>query len=473
MIQTKKSTVSLSQKLFASERNRMIRHSFNAGPFTTPLQNEMEIAYERQVHRFGRLLRLYANGDPAAENAIKMFGLKQWPLNAPPKWLTDSQDRAAARDVSRVISQVSRTPGIPENVASEFIHTMSDFPTLTLACVTRAFERLSDEGICADTCLDPVFFTRPAQPYCENKGKVGIMPIKAPPTAGCPDGDCGDEIGYWQFGEVTRGDFISYLYRDHIMWGWELSECMQYGGFTDEMISWILRIQEERRLEQRASLFANINGINDSIFNATHGNIILAQDDTPNPSITCEADAISVFERHAKTWAYHTDLDGLDVCVDRPLHFITADWDVFCAASKAQGAEVISKSRLEDPATGDCVYEIETNAAPCMPNMTVCYSRKLRRAMGNDSRADNAYFIVPEAGTGITDRSAFEEAAIQGFEQTQLAQKVNMWRDLSGRSLDRFGSDYQWNQEVMAVRGYGVGSIYPEYAFASKGTDAA
>lgn len=424
-------------------------------------------AYDAQLNRVAELMHAYKNNDYRAKMAVESYMRGIESFANPSELVASKGERAQAAAINKVVSEVGNMRGIPQPMAAEFLHTMRDFPTLTLACVNRAFRRLDEQGVCETDCLDEIFYNQGARGYCEKRGKLGLLPIKAPSGAGCPHGaeDCDCKPAFWEFGETTRGDFESYFYRDGVKWAWNLNQCSQYGGWDDSILGWILRITNDRRQHLRASVLGNSSGINTAIFNTESDNIIKGTDGTCNPSVSCIADAIYVLEAFSKQWAYHRDNDGFRVC-NRDLRIITLDRDTHCIFQKALEAEITETAELT-ALDGTCIKEVETTSSPCLQNMEVCYSSVMREVMGEN--ADGVFFIAPVAGNEM-DRNAFEEATIEGFENVQLFQKVPMWQTLGGRTVQSLGSDYCWNQEVMAVSSYGAGSSYPELAFASDGS---
>ena len=472
-ISSSRTQVSADLTQIAAESLFVRNDDWDSG-YDQPMGAEMQLAFELQIARTHELMNHYKRRNRQATNAVEAFVTKAMPFNDP-GLLTTQRDRKAAAEVVKIMRRVmnynrERSPGqpyLPEHIVAEFTHSVSDFQYLTLALVRRQLEQLSTRGICGDSCLDQVFADVGTVDYCERRGTFGIIPVESPNNAGCPHGeDCSDcAPTHYRFGEIERGFWSSDIYKDYVKWDWELRVCAQYGGWTDEVVRWMLRIQEERRLYQQASMLADENGYNTDIFKPEWGNIIEGANGVCNPSISCAADAVYILQNFDKQWAYHRTQDNLLVC-DRDFIFVTPDKDVECAVTRAQQSNIIEKSEVTDLA-GTCIGEVETDAPACLPRLTVCYDRYLREAMG-EAAAAGTFFIIPVTNG---DQDAFQRGAVRGFEQSVIARKASQFTTLSGRPLNEYGSDYCWREEVGFFRGYGMGTDRPELAFASDGSN--
>lgn len=449
-----------------------VKEAFDA-PYNTHLGERMKEAYEINVRRAARLHQIYASGDRTARNAVEAYVTGHAQFNSPPSELADGEDRIAAnyvRETELMVDKAWRSGKMPKAVAVEFLHTISDFPNLTQACVQRSLQNLSEEGICSDDCLSRVFYNKGAIDPCSVTGRLGLIPVKSSGNSGCPhthDEECDCAPAKWKFGETTRGDFGVGIFKDEISVSWWLRQCALYGGWDQELLSWILRIKNERKESLRASLLGDASGYNDDIFNVENDNILEAGG-CINPAIGCTVDAIQVLESFNRRNAYKRDNDGLLVCSDREYILISGDWDIVEYTKKALTASIETVHTLSTDVE-DCENEIRTVADGSFSNISACYSPRLREVLG-DAGANGKYFILPVAEQSSTGRNFGEEATMTGLENVRFVRKHPMYVSMTGSPLVELGSDICFNDVIMALDSYGAGHIYPELGYASDGT---
>jgi hypothetical protein len=444
----------------------VIRNGWTADPMqgSGNVSKLMETVYETQMRRVANLYQR-AESSPNVKYAITQFVTENSDFTNPSPNQTYYDDYLLAKEVRHNLDTIKRG-GLPPKRLAEYVHDVTDFTQLTASCASRAFQRLSQEMMTDTSCLDSIVLDTGDRDFCDSPtGKIAIVPQSSDGSAG-PNTPCGDNcnVKKWRFTEMTRGSYKIAMYSDSVSWNWWLLECVKYGGFTDEVLSWLVNIQKERRAISTASLLAN-----DSLYGSytsygqTFSNVITAADGTCNPNPVCHADVLNILNAWDLFRMQQRDMDG-SIVKPRDYKLVTGSPRLYKLFQSA-----LDNPRITEvaPSIDSCSTTVETSRTVSLPKIDVCYVPEFMDVLPTN-QLDTTWWLVPTASR--LSKNAFEKSALRNYRNPRLARRKGDWANMTGGNADDLGNGYCRTFEVMALHGFGAGAVYSELAFRSNGT---
>ena len=338
-----------------------------------------------------------------------------------------------------------------------YVHSTKDFVNMTAAVANRRLFSLWNRGNEA-TCWRDYVHVADDRDHCDEMGALSVVPVEAGSTSGNPLVE-GGTFTYWRFGERLKGKYCVHMYADGFAWTWKLSKCDKYGGLSD-ILPFMIRIQRERKETFAAQLHTDKKGPHPAVYNLTYKNVLPG-----NPRFSLKA-LKAAFRYMAK----QEDDDGELIDVDgREWQLVVGSYDL-----KEEVMEILDTKEIRVTGQDDQGNNVEEIRKPKIPEVTVCYNRRIRKVAtashpNGGTYADHSWWLVPAPIEG--DKNAFEMSHLRGFRAPRLFRKLGNTAAINGRMpIQELGDFDTMDQLMKAVQSYGGGAMYPEWTFASNGT---